>query len=80
MVKIFDLIKAIFISEFGCPKSINYTEFHFKKMKEKLCEHKWIIDEHNGAKRTCSKCKRHEWLYGHGSTLYWEVMPFGERK
>jgi hypothetical protein len=59
-----------------------FTEFHLfgKKLREKLCKHEFELDKHNGAKRTCTKCRRHEWMYGHGSSLHWEVMPFGERE
>lgn len=60
---------------------VKFTDFHFTAIKEWFCNHEFVLDEHHECKRTCKKCKRHEWIIAmHDYEWIWKRMPFGERK
>ena len=54
------------------------------KYKREYCDHTWVLDPENGAKRDCSKCKSHEQLMTNpypvaGEAKYnWRAQNFDE--
>ena len=60
------------------------------KMRQAWCGgpagwgHAWEYDEHNSAKRTCSRCGRHEWMFWlrypseTEPSEQWKHMPSGD--